>query len=120
VFMTNTPDRVEIITSVQRRRRWTASEKVRMQSLVPCEVGYKRLTFGMLSFCLLQPRKSWRVSTDDLALQRVDAALRRRFRNGRYHRFDAWLLWRQHFREHDAQLRPVKRLLQHRKDSVSV
>ena len=30
MFMTNTPDRVEIITSVQRRRRWTASEKVRM------------------------------------------------------------------------------------------
>ena len=28
--MTNAPDRVEIITSVQRRRRWTASEKVRM------------------------------------------------------------------------------------------
>ena len=28
--MTNTTDRVEIITSVQRRRRWTASEKVRM------------------------------------------------------------------------------------------
>lgn len=28
--MTNTPERVEIITSVQRRRRWTASEKVRM------------------------------------------------------------------------------------------
>ena len=30
MFMTNTPDRVEIITSVQRRRRWTAAEKVRM------------------------------------------------------------------------------------------
>src|SRR5262245_27680318 len=28
--MTNPADRVEIITSVQRRRRWTASEKVRM------------------------------------------------------------------------------------------
>ena len=28
--MTNTTDRVEIITSGQRRRRWTASEKVRM------------------------------------------------------------------------------------------
>jgi hypothetical protein len=28
--MTNAADRVEIITSVQRRRRWTASEKVRM------------------------------------------------------------------------------------------
>ena len=28
--MTNPTDRVEIITSVQRRRRWTASEKVRM------------------------------------------------------------------------------------------
>ena len=27
--MTNPADRVEIITSVQRRRRWTASEKVR-------------------------------------------------------------------------------------------
>ena len=26
--MTNSTDRVEIITSVQRRRRWTASEKV--------------------------------------------------------------------------------------------
>src|SRR2546430_9401047 len=26
--MTNAADRVEIITSVQRRRRWTASEKV--------------------------------------------------------------------------------------------
>ena len=28
--MTNSIDRVEIITSVQRRRRWTASEKVRI------------------------------------------------------------------------------------------
>lgn len=28
--MTNSSDRVEIITSVQRRRRWTASEKVRI------------------------------------------------------------------------------------------
>ena len=30
VSMTSTSDRVEIITSVQRRRRWSASEKVRM------------------------------------------------------------------------------------------
>jgi Transposase len=30
VSMTNSSDRVEIITSVQRRRRWTAPEKVRM------------------------------------------------------------------------------------------
>ena len=30
VSMTNSTDHVEIITSVQRRRRWTASEKVRM------------------------------------------------------------------------------------------
>src|SRR2546423_15539177 len=28
--MTNSADRVEIITSVQRRRRWTASEKVQI------------------------------------------------------------------------------------------
>ncbi len=28
--MTSTSDRVEIITSVQRRRRWSASEKIRM------------------------------------------------------------------------------------------
>ena len=28
--MTNPSDRVEIITSVEHRRRWTASEKVRM------------------------------------------------------------------------------------------
>jgi transposase len=28
--MTNAADRVEIITSVQRRRRWTASVKVRI------------------------------------------------------------------------------------------
>src|SRR3974390_3325676 len=28
--MTNPTNRVEIITSIQRRRRWTASEKVRM------------------------------------------------------------------------------------------
>jgi transposase len=28
--MTNSTDRVEIITSVQRRRRWTTPEKVRM------------------------------------------------------------------------------------------
>src|SRR5256886_16347969 len=28
--MSNAADRVEIITSVQRRRRWTAAEKVRM------------------------------------------------------------------------------------------
>jgi len=30
VFMTNPPNRIEVVTSVQRRRRWTASEKVRM------------------------------------------------------------------------------------------
>ena len=30
VSMINSSDRVEIITSVQRRRRWTASEKVRI------------------------------------------------------------------------------------------
>jgi transposase len=30
VSITNPTDRIEIITSVQRRRRWTASEKVRM------------------------------------------------------------------------------------------
>jgi transposase len=30
VSMSNRTDRVEIITSVQRRRRWTASEKVRI------------------------------------------------------------------------------------------
>jgi transposase len=30
VSMTNSSDRVEIITSVERRRRWTAPEKVRM------------------------------------------------------------------------------------------
>jgi transposase len=30
VSMANPTERVEIITSVQRRRRWTASEKVRM------------------------------------------------------------------------------------------
>ena len=28
--MSNPTDRVEVITSVQRRRRWTASEKLRM------------------------------------------------------------------------------------------
>jgi len=28
--MTSTPDRVEIITSIQRRRRWSPAEKVRM------------------------------------------------------------------------------------------
>ena len=35
--MTNLTERVEIITSVQRRRRWTASEKVRMveETFVP-------------------------------------------------------------------------------------
>jgi transposase len=30
VSMTNPSDRIEVITSVQRRRRWSASEKVRM------------------------------------------------------------------------------------------
>jgi hypothetical protein len=30
VSMTNPPNRFEVVTSVQRRRRWTASEKVRM------------------------------------------------------------------------------------------
>ena len=30
VSMSNPADRVEIITSVQRRRRWTAAEKVRI------------------------------------------------------------------------------------------
>lgn len=30
VSMTNTSDRVEIITSVQRRRRWTAAEKMHL------------------------------------------------------------------------------------------
>jgi len=30
VSMTNSLDRIEVITSVQRRRRWSASEKLRM------------------------------------------------------------------------------------------
>src|SRR5262249_45771660 len=30
VSMANPPNRIEVVTSVQRRRRWTASEKVRM------------------------------------------------------------------------------------------
>src|SRR3712207_641656 len=30
VRMTGTPGKVEVITSVQRRRRWSAAEKVRM------------------------------------------------------------------------------------------
>jgi hypothetical protein len=34
-------------------------------------------------------------------------ALKRRFRNGRYHWFDARLPWRQQFREYIAQFRPV-------------
>jgi len=33
VSMSNPTDRVEIITSVQRRRRWTAAEKVRIATL---------------------------------------------------------------------------------------
>src|ERR1700757_1679471 len=28
--MSNPPNRIEVVTSIQRRRRWTASEKVRM------------------------------------------------------------------------------------------
>ena len=38
VSMTNTADRVGIITSVQRRRRWTAAEKLRLveQTFAPC------------------------------------------------------------------------------------
>jgi len=43
-----------------------------------------------------RPRKSWPVSTDDqnLAQQRLSMrVLRRRFRNGRYHWFDARHLW---------------------------
>jgi transposase len=37
VSMTNPPNRIEVVTSVQRRRRWTASEKVRMveETLAP-------------------------------------------------------------------------------------
>jgi hypothetical protein len=34
--MTSLSDRIEVITSVQRRRRWSASEKVRMVE----EAGY--------------------------------------------------------------------------------
>ena len=30
VRMTDTPEKVEVITSVQRRRRWSAAEKMRM------------------------------------------------------------------------------------------
>ena len=35
--MSNPPNRIEVVTSVQRRRRWTASEKVRMveETLAP-------------------------------------------------------------------------------------
>ena len=35
--MTNAPEKVEVITSVQRRRRWRAAEKMRMveESLEP-------------------------------------------------------------------------------------
>lgn len=36
--MTDAPEKVEVITSVQRRRRWSAAEKMRMveESLEPC------------------------------------------------------------------------------------
>jgi hypothetical protein len=37
--MTNPTDCVEIITSVQRRRRWTASEKVRMVENIAIEAS---------------------------------------------------------------------------------
>jgi hypothetical protein len=37
VSMTNPTNQIEIITSVQRRRRWGASEKVRMvEETKPC------------------------------------------------------------------------------------
>ena len=37
--MSNPTDRVEIITSVQRRRRWTASEKVRSRTAIKTAGG---------------------------------------------------------------------------------
>jgi hypothetical protein len=36
VSMSNPTNFVEVITSVQRRRRWTASEKVRVDPTQPC------------------------------------------------------------------------------------
>jgi hypothetical protein len=39
VSMTNPTNQIEIITSVQRRRRWAASEKVRMVEAPPCCAG---------------------------------------------------------------------------------
>jgi transposase len=44
--MTNISDRVEIITSVQRRRRWTAAEKMRLveQNRLPREFIASRKT----------------------------------------------------------------------------
>jgi len=43
--MTNSTDRVEIITSVQRRRRWTAPEKVRMVE----EIFEPGMTVGLVA-----------------------------------------------------------------------
>jgi hypothetical protein len=43
--MINPADRIEIITSVQRRRRWTASEKVRMVEGTEC--GYHAEIIGI-------------------------------------------------------------------------
>jgi hypothetical protein len=42
VSMTNSADRVEIITSVQRRWRWTAPEKVRMVTVISHGYGMKK------------------------------------------------------------------------------
>ena len=47
--MTNSTDRVEIITSVQRRRRWRAPKKVRMVEE----------TFGTSDGGARQPDRGW-------------------------------------------------------------
>jgi hypothetical protein len=54
VSMTNSTDRVEIITSVQRRRRWTAPEKVRMVEET-FEPGYDGKPGGSSALCCPKP-----------------------------------------------------------------
>ena len=51
VSMTNPADRVEIITSVQRPRRWTASEKVRIVEE----------TFSRHAYWLRRVHRQWRL-----------------------------------------------------------
>jgi hypothetical protein len=61
--MSNPTDRVKIITSVQRRRRWTASEKVRAVTETPSQRMPNVCRHLKIFVQLIDPEGKWHVES---------------------------------------------------------